>query len=49
MTVNEYVPGTNPVMVVLVPVPLMAPGFIVHVPAGNPDNAILPVTVEQVS
>jgi hypothetical protein len=49
VTVNVYVPGTNPVIVVLDPVPLIAPGFMVQVPVGNPDNAILPVTVEQVS
>ena len=34
---------------VVVPVPLTAPGFIVHVPvAGKPDNATLPVAVAQV-
>ena len=39
----------NPVSVVVVPVPVTAPGFIVHVPvAGNPDKATLPVAVAQV-
>ena len=35
-------------MVVLVPVPLIAPGLIVHVPVGSPLNTTLPVAVEQV-
>ena len=39
----------NPVSVVVVPVPVTAPGFIVQVPvAGKPDNATLPVAVAQV-
>ena len=39
----------NPANVVVVPVPLTAPGFIVQVPvAGKPDNATLPVAVAQV-
>ena len=39
----------SPVSVVVVPVPVTPPGFIVHVPvAGNPDNATLPVAVAQV-
>ena len=35
-------------MVVLVPVPLIAPGLIVHVPVGSPLNTTLPVAVVQV-
>ena len=35
-------------MVVLVPVPLIAPGLIVHVPVGKPLKTTLPVAVEQV-
>ena len=35
-------------MVVLVPVPLIAPGLIVHVPVGKPLKITLPVAVEQV-
>ena len=39
----------NPVSVVVVPVPVTDPGFIVQVPvAGKPDNATLPVAVAQV-
>ena len=35
-------------MVVPVPVPLIAPGLIVHVPVGKPPKITLPVAVEQV-
>ena len=35
-------------MVVLVPVPLIAPGLMVHVPVGRPLKITLPVAVEQV-
>ena len=39
-----YVPGTRFVMVMVVPVPFIAPGLIVHVPvAGRPLNTMLPV------
>ena len=54
VTVNEYVPGTNPLMVVLVPVPLVITpsGDLVrfHVPvAGSPLRVMLPVaTVQEV-
>ena len=42
-------PVANPVSVVVVPVPVTTPGFIVHVPvAGKPDKATLPVAVAQV-
>ena len=42
-------PVANPVSVVVVPVPVTAPGFIVQVPvAGKPDKATLPVAVAQV-
>jgi len=37
-----------PDIVLLAPVPEIAPGLIVHVPAGNPFNTTLPVAVEQV-
>ena len=44
VTVKLYVPGARPVIVVVVPVPVTPPGFIVHVPAGgNPLNTTLPV------
>jgi hypothetical protein len=41
------VPGTRFVIVALVPVPVIPPGLIVHVPAaGKPFITILPVGVE---
>ena len=49
VTVKLYVPGLRPVIVVVVPLPLIPPGFIVHVPAeGNPFNTTLPVGTGQV-
>ena len=42
-------PGVRPVIVLLVPVPVMPPGFNVHVPvAGKPFNTLLPVGTSQV-
>jgi hypothetical protein len=38
----------KPVSVVVVPLPAIAPGFIVHAPAGNPLKATLPVGTAQV-
>jgi len=35
-------------MVVVVPVPVIPPGFTVQVPAGSPVSTTLPVAVEQV-
>ena len=48
VTVNEYVPPTtNPVIVVLVPLPVIAPGLMVQVPEnGKPINTMLPVVVQ---
>jgi hypothetical protein len=44
VTVKLYVPGARPVIVLVVPLPVIPPGFIVHVPAaGNPFNTTLPV------
>jgi hypothetical protein len=44
VTLKLYVPGIRFVMVVLVPDPFIAPGFIVHVPVkGKPFNTTLPV------
>ena len=44
VTVKLYVPGASPDMVVLDPVPAIAPGLIVHIPvAGRPFNITLPV------
>jgi hypothetical protein len=41
------VPGIRLEMVVMVPVPVIAPGLIVHVPvAGRPLNITLPVVAE---
>ena len=53
VTVNEYVFGLSPVIVVELPVPeyVVPPGVrtIVHVPVeGNPPNTILPVATVQV-
>ena len=42
------VDGVNNVRIVVVPLPAIAPGFIVHAPAGNPLNATLPVGTVQV-
>ena len=45
-TIKLYVPGIRFVIVVVVPVPAIDPGLIVHVPvAGNPLNATLPVGI----
>jgi hypothetical protein len=49
VTVKLYVPGERPVIVVVVPLPVIPPGFIVHVPdEGNPFNTTLPVGIGQV-
>ena len=42
------VDSVNPVIVVVVPVPTIAPGLIVHAPEGNPLNTTLPVDIVQV-
>jgi hypothetical protein len=43
VTVKLYVPATSPDMFVLEPVPLIAPGLTVQLPAGNPLSMTLPV------
>ena len=43
VTVKLYVPATSPVTVVVAPVPVMDPGFIVQLPAGSPLSITLPV------
>jgi hypothetical protein len=48
VTVKEYVPGNKPVIIVLEPMPIIAPGLIVQVPDGNPFNSLLPVGTAQV-
>jgi len=48
VTVYVYVPEVSPEMVLLIPVPEIAPGFIVQFPAGKPFNTTLPVATEQV-
>ena len=48
VTVNEYVPVANPETVLLAPELAIAPGFIVQLPAGNPDKITLPVATVQV-
>jgi hypothetical protein len=42
------VPDTIPVMIVLEPLPVTGPGYIVQVPAGSPLNSTLPVATSQV-
>ena len=48
VTIKLYVPVASPVMVVVAPVPLMAPGFIVQLPAGSPLKTTLPVATVHV-
>ena len=48
VTVNEYVFAVNPEIVVLTPDPVIAPGFIVQFPVGNPFKITLPVVTVQV-
>ena len=43
-----YIEAGNPEMVVVVPVPVTAPGLIVQLPAGSPFNITLPVGTVQV-
>ena len=47
VTVNVYVFGARPDMVVLDVLPGMLPGFIVHEPAGKPSRVTEPVGVVQ--
>ena len=48
-TVKLYVPGESPVTVKFVPVPVIFPGFMTHVPEdGKPSNTTLPVDTVQV-
>jgi len=48
VTVKLYVPVAKPVIVLLVPVPVIDPGLIVHVPeAGKPLSTTLPVETVQ--
>lgn len=48
VTVKVCVPAVMPETVVLAPDPEIAPGLMVQLPAGNPDNPTLPVATEQV-
>ena len=48
VTVNECVLAANPEIVVLTPDPVIAPGFIVQFPVGNPFKITLPVVTVQV-
>lgn len=43
-----YVPGTKPVIVLLLPDPDIAPGLMIQLPEGRPFNTTLPVADEQV-
>jgi hypothetical protein len=42
------VAAESPIIVVLAPAPVIAPGLIVQLPAGNPFNTTLPVATTQV-
>jgi hypothetical protein len=49
VTVKLYVPAAKPVMVLLVPEPVTAPGFMVQVPVvGSPLKTTLPVELAHV-
>lgn len=48
VTVKLCVPVASPVMVVVAPLPVIAPGLIVQLPAGRPERTTLPVAVVQV-
>jgi hypothetical protein len=48
VTVKLYVAGESPIIVVLAPDPVTAPGLIVQLPAGKPLNTTLPVATAQV-
>lgn len=43
VTVNVFTPGEIPVTVLTTPVPVIAPGFMVHVPNGKFPKSTLPV------
>ena len=47
VTVKLCVPSASPEIVVLAPVPVIAPGLIVQLPAGNPLKTTLPVASPQ--
>jgi len=48
VTVKAYVPAAIPDMILLAPVPTIAPGLIIQFPAGKPFNTTLPVDIAQV-
>ena len=48
VTVKLYIPADKLVMVLLAPVPAIAPGLIIQFPAGKPLNTTLPVETRQV-
>jgi hypothetical protein len=48
VTVKLYVPVAKSDIVVVAPVPVIAPGLIVQLPAGNPLRTTLPVARAQV-
>jgi hypothetical protein len=48
VTVYVFVPAVRPLIVVLAPVPFIAPGLIVQFPEGKPFRTTLPVASEQV-
>jgi len=48
VTVKLYVPGRRLLIVVLVVVPVIEPGFIVQLPEGNPLKTTLPVVEKHV-
>lgn len=48
ITAKLYVPAERPEIVLVTPVPVIAPGLIVQVPAGKPFRTTLPVAVAHV-
>ena len=48
VTVKLYVPVVKDDIVIVAPVPAIAPGLIVQFPAGSPFNTTLPVATAQV-
>jgi len=48
VTVKVRVPAIRPNMVMFEPVPAVAPGLTVQIPAGKPSNITVPVAIEQV-
>lgn len=48
VTVNEVLPEVSPVIILVNPVPAIAPGLMVQFPRGKSLNSTLPVAIAQV-